>query len=135
MSVVEDICKKVAILDGGEVVETGEVSEVFRNPQSAAAKKLVFPASEAADALPDIGGAFVRVVFNGASATGTPLIAKLAMEKGIAASIVSASTRNIGDKIFGNMLLGLKDQAEAKAAVGYFESTPDIVATEVTADV
>ena len=45
------------------------------------------------------------------------------------------STRNIGDKIFGNMLLGLKDQAEAKAAVGYFESTPDIVATEVTADV
>ena len=43
MSVVEDICNHVAILDGGIVVEEGPVSEVFSSPQSAAAKKLVFP--------------------------------------------------------------------------------------------
>ena len=34
MSVVEEICNKVAILDHGVVVEKGPVSEVFTRPQS-----------------------------------------------------------------------------------------------------
>lgn len=43
MSVVEEICNHVAILDGGHVVEEGLVSDVFSAPKSAAAKRLVFP--------------------------------------------------------------------------------------------
>ncbi|MBQ8558667.1 MAG: ATP-binding cassette domain-containing protein [Tyzzerella sp.] len=43
MSVVESVCKHVAILDHGEVVEQGEVAEVFSNPKSLAARRLVFP--------------------------------------------------------------------------------------------
>ncbi len=43
MSVVEEICNKVAILDGGTVVEEGLVEEVFSHPKSAAARHLVFP--------------------------------------------------------------------------------------------
>ncbi len=135
MSVVEDICDRVAILDGGEVVEEGAVAEVFQNPQSSVAKKLVFPDTETTEILPDVGGCFVRVVFNGAMATTTPLIAKLAMEKGIAASIISASTKNIGDKIYGHILLGIQDEQQAQEAIRYLEGTPDIVATEVSADV
>ena len=38
MSVVEEICNKVAILDGGTVVEEGLVEEVFSHPKSAAAR-------------------------------------------------------------------------------------------------
>ena len=34
MSVVEEVCSHVAILDAGEVVEQGEVAEVFANPKS-----------------------------------------------------------------------------------------------------
>ena len=41
MSVVEKICDRVAIIDEGRLAEVGEVREVFSNPQSAAAKKLV----------------------------------------------------------------------------------------------
>lgn len=41
MSVVEEICQSVAILDGGRVAEEGRVSDVFSNPKSAAAKRLV----------------------------------------------------------------------------------------------
>ena len=33
MSVVEEICDSVAILDGGVVVEQGEVREIFANPK------------------------------------------------------------------------------------------------------
>ena len=43
MSVVEETCNRVAILDNGTVVEQGEVSTVFAHPQSDAAKRLVFP--------------------------------------------------------------------------------------------
>ena len=41
MSVVESTCKHVAILDHGVVAETGEVTEIFNNPKSEAAKRLV----------------------------------------------------------------------------------------------
>lgn len=41
MSVVEEVCNKVAILDHGNVVEEGLVSDVFTKPhQSDAAKRL-----------------------------------------------------------------------------------------------
>lgn len=43
MSVVEQICTRVAILDGGEVAEEGAVSDVFSSPKSEAAKRLVYP--------------------------------------------------------------------------------------------
>ena len=44
MSVVEEVCNHVAILDGGRVVEQGDVSEIFSNPRTDAARRLVFPA-------------------------------------------------------------------------------------------
>ena len=46
MSVVEEICNRVAILDDGRVAEEGEVSDVFSRPKSSAARKLVFPDSD-----------------------------------------------------------------------------------------
>ncbi|MBR4759660.1 MAG: ATP-binding cassette domain-containing protein [Lachnospiraceae bacterium] len=42
MSVVSQICKKVAIIDGGVLVEEGDVEEIFRSPKSDAAKELIF---------------------------------------------------------------------------------------------
>lgn len=44
MSVVEEICNNVAILDNGTVVEEGSVANIFACPESDAAKKLVNPA-------------------------------------------------------------------------------------------
>ena len=43
MSVVEEICDRVAILDGGRVAEQGPVSRVLSAPKSDAGKRLVFP--------------------------------------------------------------------------------------------
>ena len=44
MSVVEQVCQNVAILDAGKVVEQGSVAEIFSNPKTPAARRLVFPA-------------------------------------------------------------------------------------------
>ena len=74
----------------------------------------------------------IRVVFNGAFATNTPLITKMAMDEGIAANILAASTRCIGDKVYGNMLLGISGEGdELERASKYLQSMPDILVEEV----
>ena len=132
MSVVEQVCKHVAILDGGSVAEQGEVAEVFAHPKSPAARRLVFP--EAADCrLAGMEGQrFIRVLFNGALATSTPLIAKMAVEKGIQASIAYASTKSIGDRAYGSMLLSVgTSDADVRTAIEFLTQTPDVAAQEV----
>lgn len=132
MSVVEETCNRVAILDNGTVVEQGEVSTVFAHPQSAAAKRLVFPDASDEIFAPASDEHRIRVVFNGAFATNTPLITKMAMDEGIAANILAASTRCIGDKVYGNMLLGIPGgDNELDRASKYLQSMPDILVEEV----
>jgi D-methionine transport system ATP-binding protein len=132
MSVVEETCNRVAILDNGTVVEQGEVSTVFAHPQSAAAKRLVFPDASNEIFAPASDEHRIRVVFNGAFATNTPLITKMAIDEGIAANILAASTRCIGDKVYGNMLLGIPGgDSELERASKYLQSMPDILVEEV----
>lgn len=132
MSVVEETCNRVAILDNGTVVEQGEVSTVFAHPQSAAAKRLVFPDASDEIFAPASDEYRIRVVFNGAFATNTPLITKMAIDEGIAANILAASTRCIGDKVYGNMLLGIPGgDSELERASKYLQSMPDILVEEV----
>ena len=132
MSVVEETCNRVAILDNGTVVEQGEVSTVFAHPQSAAAKRLVFPDASDEIFAPASDEHRIRVVFNGAFATNTPLITKMAIDEGIAANILAASTRCIGDKVYGNMLLGIPGgDNELERASKYLQSMPDILVEEV----
>ena len=136
MSVVEQICTRVAIMDGGVVAEEGTVSEVFSAPKSHAAKRLVYPEGYEQSVAAEEGERIIRVVFNGANATKTPLIAKMAMEEQIAASILAASTRSIGDKAYGNMLLGIcGGEEQLGRAVRYLRAIPDIDVEEVISDV
>lgn len=137
MSVVENICKHVAILDNGEVVEQGEVAEVFSHPKSAAARRLVFPEGDSESlVIRETGERFIRVIFNGAMATGTPLIARMGVEKGIEANIAYASTKSIGGKAYGSMLLGITgDDGDVNTVIGYLTQTPDVIAEEVAVNV
>lgn len=136
MSVVEEVCNHVAILDDGVVVEEGAVGTVFASPKSAAAKRLVFPDGAADFLSGNAEECRIRVVFNGALAASTPLIAKMAMEQNIAANILSASTRCIGDKVYGNMLLGIPgDRQQVGRAIDYLQAIPDIIVEEATENV
>ena len=132
MRVVEQICTRVAILDQGTVAEEGAVSEVFAAPKSQAAKQLVYPEGYEDPVAVDDGAHKIRVVFNGVDATKAPLIAQMAMEENIAASILSASTRSLADKVYGNMLLGIPgDRSVLERAMEYLGKTPNIYVEEV----
>ena len=131
MSVVENICNKVAILDEGKVVEEGEVTEVFSHPKSLAAKRLVFPEIDASSKLlVNTSGKVIRVVFNGSTSTSQPLIASLAINKNIAANIIYASIRNINEKTYGSLLLEVKDDKELIITKEYLNSVDGVSAEE-----
>lgn len=133
MSVVEQICTRVAILDRGTVVEEGKVSDVFAAPKSDAAKSLVYPDGCEFNAADYPDESIIRVVFNGASATNKPLIAQMAIDEGIAADILSASTRSLDGKAYGNMLLGIPGgKTGLEKTMNYLNNIPDIYVEEVT---
>ena len=134
MSVVESTCRHVAILEEGQVVEQGEVSAVFSHPKSEAARRLVFPEGNPESFLcAGSGSRLIRVVFNGADATGKPLIARMATEAGIEANIAYASTRSIEGRTYGSMLLSIEDKNDDLArAIAYLTQDSDVTAQEVT---
>ena len=129
MSVIEEICTHVAILDGGKVAETGTVEEVFTNPKTEAGRRLVYPDGVIIDQLPAAN--VIRIAFNGGSSY-EPLIASLAIDCGVKVNILGADTRNIDGKAFGTMLLGLPENAdEAAKAMNYIKNQPNVTVEEV----
>ena len=135
MSVVESVCRHVAILEHGQVVEQGEVASVFSSPRSDAARRLVFPEGSLDNlrCLP-AGARLLRIVFNGADAAGTPLIARMATEAGIEANIAYASTRSIAGRAYGSMLLSVEgDNITVGRAREYLTRTADVTVQEVEA--
>ena len=129
MTVIEEICSKVAILDGGHVAEIGYVEEIFSNPKTEAARKLVFPDGVPVPHLKSERA--VRIVFNGGSSY-EPLIATLAIECGVKVNILGADTRNVGGKAFGSMIIGLpNDPGEAEKALQFIRQQKDVTAEEV----
>ena len=130
MSVIEEICTKVAILDGGSIAEEGEVTDIFSNPKTDAARRLVYPGGVSENLLSS-SSRTIRVAFNGGTAY-QPLIASLAIDCGVKVNILGADTRNIDGKAFGSMLLGLpEDENEAAKALSYIRSQPYVTAEEV----
>ena len=129
MSVIEQICHRVAILDAGQVAEIGEVESVFSNPQSAAGRRLVSPEMGLPFTAED--GPIARIAFNG-NTSSDPIIASVAMDLGIKVSIMGADTRNIDGKAFGTMLISLPTDPEQKQKVmQYLKSHPGVTAEEV----
>ena len=131
MSVIEEICSKVAILDGGRIVERGSVEEIFSDPKTDAARRLVYPGGVTKWPAQE---RVIRVAFQGGTAY-QPLIASIGMDIGVKVNILGADTRNIDGKAFGTMLLGLPDDPnEAAKALSYIRAQPHISVEEVEHD-
>ena len=130
MSVIEQICHRVAILDHGVVAEIGDVEDVFRNPQSVAGRNLVSPDTTNLP-LSTWTGHVARIAFNG-NASADPIIASVAMDLGMKVSILGAATRNVDGKAFGTMLVSLPDdENQKKTIMDYLNAIDGVTAEEV----
>ena len=102
MSVVQEICDKVAVLERGALVETGTVEELFRNPKTDEAKKLV--CSGRTQIQERKGKRLVRVTFQEKSSF-EPVIANLVLTYRTPVNILYADTKNINGQAQGEMIL------------------------------
>ena len=131
MTVVEQICNRVAVLDHGNLAEIGDVEDIFLKPQSEIARELILPKTKAVDVI--TAGRKLRLVFDGRPAL-EPIISNLTLECHTAVNILGADTKNIGDKVFGQMVIQLPDDVAAAARVRDFLTKKDIPFEEVSAE-
>ncbi len=109
MSVVQEICSHVAIIDKGELAETGTVEEVFSSPRSKAARKLVLQ-GERRTALMD-SRRCVRIVFS-ENSSFEPVIANMVLECRAPVNILLADTQDVGGIARGQMVLQLPEDVQ-----------------------
>ena len=104
------------------------VQEICNRVQAAATRALVFPGM--AEGQVSSGyGQLVRLIFDGSTTTQKPLIASMAMDIGIAANILGASTRTVGGKEYGYMMIEIPGGPDELAkAMKYISNVPNVTA-------
>jgi D-methionine transport system ATP-binding protein len=117
MAVVRDLCDRMVVLDRGRIVEQGAVAEVFARPESEVTRSLL------QDVLPDLPASLakrlsatplpgsqplLRLRFSGAKA-GDPVIAELARQLDVPASVVHGAIETIKDTPIGVLILALPE--------------------------
>ena len=137
MSVVQEICNKVAIIEKGHVVENGFVEDIFNHPKSAAARELILRGDEAdnsgvVDVLND--SRKIRIVFS-ENSSFEPVIANMVLTFKTAVNILRADTRNVGGVAKGEMILGLPDGEDIQDSIITYLKERGLEIEEVTGDV
>lgn len=131
MSVIRAVAKEVAVIDGGRIVEHGDVFDVFTRPQHPTTRS--FLASETGRALPRYlqakiqpspvpgGETALRILFRGRHATD-PILSRLTRDLGLDVNILSGSVDEIAGRPFGTLVVSLKaDQATIDRALEFLK--------------
>ena len=128
MKVINSICDRVAVLDRSAVAELGTVGEIFANPKSDIARKLILPETQT---VPEMsGGKKIRIVFNGESSF-KPVIANMIFECRTPVNILHADTKDLDGKAFGQMLIQLPEDEKSAGRATEYLRTNGIEYTEI----
>jgi D-methionine transport system ATP-binding protein len=114
MGVIKQLCNKVAVIENGEIVEQGDVDEVFTRPKTKAARKLFFPDSEDRETAETRTATKnrLRLVFNEKTAY-KPIISNMILETGEPVNLLYANLDALLDEQRGQMVICLSDNKEA----------------------
>lgn len=110
MSVIREICNKVAVMEGGRVVEQGSVFDVFARPQTDIAKNFVRTVIH--DEIPQSflknTGSYIPIIwkinFIGTT-SGNPLLSTISKKFDVHLSVLSANISEIQETPFGNLII------------------------------
>ncbi len=120
MSVIEEICNRVAIIDSSRIAEVGNVEEVFMRPKSKIARQLVFSGVNHIESF--VGEDKCRIIFDGRTSF-EPVIANMVLECRTPVNILFADTKDIDGKAFGQMVIQLpEDEISKKRIFAYLET-------------
>lgn len=142
MSVIREICNRVAIIERGALVEDGLVTDIFNHPKSKAAKELILrdrPDTEADRKQDALVGQLksnrkIRIVFSDNSAF-EPVIANMILKFETPVNILRADTKNVGGVAKGEMILGLPEDKHLQVDMEQYLTDCGLEIEEVTGDV
>lgn len=142
MSVIREICNRVAIIERGALVEDGSVTDIFNHPKSKAAKELILrdrPDTEAAHEKNLLveqlkSNRKIRIVFSDNSAF-EPVIANMILKFETPVNILRADTKNVGGVAKGEMILGLPEDKHLQVDIEQYLTDCGLEIEEVTGDV
>lgn len=122
MSVIEEICQRVAIISNSQIAEMGKVEEIFTSPKSQAAKELVYHEGKKREAFSGNITRCCRIVFDGETSF-EPVLGNMMLECKSVVNILYANTRNIDGQAYGQMIIQLPtEERVAEKMLAYLKS-------------
>ncbi|MEK4486876.1 methionine ABC transporter ATP-binding protein [Psychrobacillus sp. FSL H8-0484] len=120
MQVIQKICNRVAVMEGGHVVEEGDVLEVFQNPQQPITKRFVTQVSESTQTIQTIqnlvdlypNGKLIKLTFVGEQ-TEQPILSRLIKQFELEVNIVQGNISHTKSGAFGTLILQIDGDALA----------------------
>ena len=110
MEVVKQICNKVAIMDGGFVVEENTVENLFNSPQTSLAKSFINSVNTSIEEEiinpGDFKGTLIRLGYLGAS-SNSPIVSQMIRSFDIDVNILSGNINKLQSTNVGHLVLEL----------------------------
>jgi D-methionine transport system ATP-binding protein len=126
MAVIKAVADKVAVIDGGRIVEEGSTYDVFAHPRHATTRSFLSALTGAslppyvADRLKAEPGpgrdALIRIVFTGGHATD-PVLSRVARLLSVDINIIQAQVDEIAGRPFGVIVISVPGDAPTLSAV------------------
>lgn len=118
MDVIRAVCDRVAVIEAGRIVESGDVLDVFLHPTHDVTRALLSESGIDAEgwrAMADsVGGRLLRLSFRGA-ATAQPMLSRASRELGVDLSILHGTVGRIKDVPYGQLVVAAQGQPDALA--------------------
>ena len=130
MNVVKEICDRMAIMQGGAVIEEGQVYDIFADPQQELTKEFIssvvsFNVPE--QILSETDGLLVKLLFKGAMA-GEGVVSDMLQKYRIKGKFLHGSIEYIQERPLGIFIMELKgEKATIAEALKYLESRATLV--------
>ncbi|RZU65950.1 D-methionine transport system ATP-binding protein [Microterricola gilva] len=116
MEVIQSLATKVAVMDKGHIIESGEVFDVFSSPQNASSQKFVGTVVKGVPSPAEIAalrerhlGRIVTLSFRDGDASQSSVFLRLA-QAGIEFELVYGGINDIQGKAFGHLTLALRGE-------------------------
>ncbi|MFZ5871603.1 MAG: methionine ABC transporter ATP-binding protein, partial [Actinomycetota bacterium] len=120
MDVVKRVCDRVALLEGGRVVDSGPLGDVVARPASRLAGHLVPPLPSAP------AGLRVAEVTVAGPATGPSLVSELVRRFDVDVDVLAGAVETVGGQRFGRLQLLLRGEPDGVAAAERFVRAGDL---------
>lgn len=118
MDVIRSVCDRVAVIDAGQIVEHGDVLDVFLHPQHPVTQSLLSESGMDAEGWREMAdgmeGTLLRLSFRGPSIL-RPLLSQVSRDLGVDLSILQGSVGRIKDTPYGQLVVAVQGEAQACA--------------------